>query len=81
MRTSLALAISRIKDDAKIRICWPNPDMVCLQSGCGHCADSLTVIRVLVVSEYAEANEMSEDFAYGLQHNWGVRLIENGLTS
>lgn len=24
----------------KIRICWPNPDSVCLQGGCIHCADA-----------------------------------------
>ena len=73
-KTGLALALSRVADDARIRICWPNPDKVCLQSGCIHCQDSLTVIRVLVVAEYAEERGWGEDFAYGLQHNWAVRV-------
>lgn len=74
MRIGLQTALSRIADDAKICICWPNPDKVCLQSGCTHCQDSLTVIRVLVVAEYAEEHGMGDDFAYGLERNWGQRF-------
>lgn len=79
MKTSLALAVGRIPDDANIRICWPEPDQVCLQGGCIHCQDSITVIRALVVSGFAQAKGWGEDFAYGLQHNWGARIVEDGL--
>lgn len=74
-KAGLALALSRVPDDARIRICWPDPDQVCLQSGCIHCQDSLTVIRVMVVGEYAAERGWGEDFAYGLQHNWAVRQL------
>lgn len=78
MRTSLKTALSQVPIDARIRICWPDPDKVCLQSGCGHCADSMTVLRVTSVAEYAAQRGWGEDFAYGLQHNWGVRFVEPG---
>lgn len=48
----------------KRRICWPNPDSVCLQGGCTHCNDKpfrdLEQIR-----RYAEANGMAESYRYG----------------
>lgn len=74
MKIGLKLALSRVPDEARIRICWPNPDKVCLQSGCGHCQDSLHVLRVTSVSEYAAENGMGKDFAYGLGCNWANRM-------
>lgn len=73
MRVGLAFALSQVDGNRRIRICWPKPDKVCLQSGCGHCADSPTLKTIQDVARYAERNEMGEDFAYGLRHNWYTR--------
>jgi hypothetical protein len=74
MRTSLRTALGRVNDQAMIRICWPDPDKVCLQSGCIHCQDSLYRLRVTAVAEYASQYGMDEDFAYGLGVNWSARM-------
>jgi hypothetical protein len=49
----------------KRRICWPNPDQVCLQGGCVLCQDEVLVsldnIRV-----YAVRKGWLYDYRYGL---------------
>lgn len=74
MRTSLRTALSQAPENSRIRICWPDPDFICLQGGCIHCADSNRVISVVAVARYAEKQELDEEFAYGLERNWRGRL-------
>lgn len=73
MRLLLRTALSRIPEKAVIRICWPTPDKVCLQSGCTWCQDSEHRIQVSTVAAYAERTGMISDFAYGLSANWATR--------
>jgi len=72
-KIGLALALSRVDQTRLLRICWPEPDRVCLQSGCIHCEDSLHQLRISTIAAYAEEHDWGEDFGYGLQHNWSVR--------
>jgi hypothetical protein len=54
------------KEMVSRRICWPTPDAVCLQGGCGYCNDSrfrsLNTIR-----KYAESNGLLQDYIWGYQ--------------
>jgi hypothetical protein len=49
------------------RICWPNPDKVCLEGGCLYCEDgpltSLDNIR-----SYASSHGLMKAFMYGLRN-------------
>lgn len=51
--------------DRFIKICWPNPDRVCLQGGCIYCQDNVGQI-LSEVRKYAKDKKMTEDFEYGL---------------
>lgn len=73
MRPTLQRALGRVNPKAVIRICWPEPDKVCLQSGCTWCQDSTHRIQISTVAKYAEERGMGEDFAYGLGADWATR--------
>lgn len=45
-------------------ICWPDPDAVCLEGGCGHCVDH-ELVALSRVAAYARAHGLVEHFVYG----------------
>ena len=51
------------------RICWPNPDSVCLEGGCIYCNDK--PFRTYVeIQDYAEKVNLISSYNYGLSRNW-----------
>lgn len=46
------------------RICWPNPDAVCLQGGCGYCNEKpfQPLDKIL---RYAQRHGLPESYRYG----------------
>lgn len=63
----------------EIRMCWPDPDDVCLEGGCIHCAEGAESSWVTIVEVYAYATDrlqhgedtsMRNAFHYGLVHDW-----------
>lgn len=51
------------------RICWPNPDEVCLEGGCMYCNDNPFKL-VDDIEVYAEARDLMDSFIYGGSRNW-----------
>lgn len=47
------------------RICWPNPDEVCLQGGCLYCEDG-KLVSLDNIRNYAFSHDLIEAFMYGL---------------
>jgi hypothetical protein len=53
------------KREARIKICWPKPDEVCLQGGCSYCRES-NFVELPAVREYAR--ERGPKFVAGLNY-------------
>ena len=54
---------------SKRRICWPEPDKVCLQGGCMYC--NMGRFRSLgTISKYARDHGLQDDYLYGLEHDF-----------
>lgn len=54
------------------RICWPNPDAVCLQGGCGYC-NTYRFRNVTSIEKWVDKQhrpELTESFQYGQTNNW-----------
>lgn len=51
----------------KRRICWPNPDKICLQGGCIYCDDHPFKGEVAIRS-YAYSKGWQADFQYGWEN-------------
>lgn len=55
------------------RVCWPRPDAVCLQGGCGYCNDhdfrSLTEVFA-----YARSSGQTRDYWLGWDNYWWNRI-------
>lgn len=52
------------------RICWPNPDGVCLEGGCGYC-NYERFRDVKSIRKYVDKHpELEKDFIYGMQRGW-----------
>lgn len=65
------------------RICWPTPDVCCLEGGCGYCNErpfrSLRTIR-----SYAFRTGQMAAYRWGDAHRWGnaeVRMPTASLSS
>lgn len=68
----------------EIRMCWPNPDNVCLEGGCAHCAegsdarwiplDEVMVYadkhRVATMGRHGQMGSLYDAFTYGMHHDW-----------
>lgn len=53
----------------KRRICWPYPDAVCLQGGCGYC--NLSPFRsVGTLYAYARERNLLDALDYGISNNF-----------
>lgn len=64
------------------RICWPNPDLTCLEGGCGYCntyrfRDVASILRAVkrgLVNKTNRGNGTEGDamrsFRYGERHRW-----------
>lgn len=52
------------------RICWPNPDHVCLEGGCGYC--NYEQFRdVSEIGDYVDEHpELRKSFAFGRDSGW-----------
>lgn len=51
------------------RICWPNPDAVCLQGGCLYC-DYYPFRDVDTIRRYADRRGLLKDFLWGQEWGW-----------
>lgn len=51
------------------RICWPNPDEVCIEGGCIYCNDK-PFKSVEEIEIYAEARYMLDSFRWAQTRNW-----------
>lgn len=51
------------------KICWPTPDAVCMQGGCGYCNDN-PMRSIITVRAYARTHDMMKDFRYGEDTRW-----------
>lgn len=68
----------------EIRMCWPDPDDVCLEGGCVHCAEGANSAWVPLNDVYAYVNRRRDSrpgrgnrwvslwkaFWYGAHHDW-----------
>lgn len=68
----------------EIRMCWPNPDNVCLEGGCAHCAEGPDSTWVSLDDVHAYVNRRRDSvrgrhgqhvslwkaFRYGVAHDW-----------
>lgn len=77
------MLLSDIKQ-LEIRMCWPNPDNVCLEGGCIHCAEganskwvTLEEVRALVLKQldtvrgrHGHRASLKKAFFYGLHTGW-----------
>lgn len=64
------------------RICWPNPDLTCLEGGCGYCnkyrfRDTMSILRAIRRGEVRQTNrgngtagDAMWSFRYGERHGW-----------
>lgn len=51
------------------RICWPYPDKVCLEGGCGYCNDN-NFLPLDQIQEYAEQENMLTAYWWGLERHF-----------
>lgn len=59
------------------RICWPNPDRVCLQGGCGYC-NTHPFRTVDAIWRWVEATDdpvLRGSFRYGEAWHWGNAAV------
>lgn len=57
----------------KRRICWPNPDAVCLQGGCSYCNDC-DYKFLHEIWKYAQNKNLESDYKIGRENNWYNRI-------
>jgi hypothetical protein len=57
------------------KICWPKPDAVCMQGGCGYCND-YPYRGLGTIERYARENGLIKDFRWGESH-----LFCNAMTT
>ena len=62
------------------RICWPNPDAVCLAGGCVYCNDHL-FIALPVVENYARSIDAYKAYRYGELREWFNVEVRSDLTN
>jgi hypothetical protein len=55
------------------RICWPNPDAVCLQGGCSYCND-YDFRPLAEVFRYARRTGQTSDYWLGWDNFWWNRI-------
>jgi hypothetical protein len=58
-----------------IRICWPDPDKVCIQGGCLWCQDAEAKTEVKRVEILVEKKGWERDWSIGLSHRWAVGMF------
>lgn len=51
------------------KICWPDPDAVCIEGGCGYC-NRYRYQSVDRIERFAQKNGLMDAFDFGLNHNW-----------
>jgi hypothetical protein len=70
----------RAKPFDQVRLCYPNPDIVCLEGGCIHCDNSATwwTIDALRVWAYKKSQHHWTSFIYGRDHMWHSRAKKFG---
>lgn len=64
-------------------MCYPNPDVVCLEGGCIHCVDSDTWWTLGALQKYAEDNDMVKALEFGDRHFWWnlkKKMGDTGIT-
>jgi hypothetical protein len=55
------------------RICWPDPDAVCLQGGCSYCNEGdFQTLRTIY--RYARDHDMLRDYNIGWDNYWYGRV-------
>ncbi|AXH68138.1 hypothetical protein SEA_TEATEALATTE_81 [Gordonia phage Teatealatte] len=62
-----------------LKICWPGPDGVCLQGGCGYCHTS-QFVSIPEIEAYAKAEGFWYDYCYSRERgfpNFRVRIKED----
>lgn len=57
------------REDSRM-ICWPNPDGVCLQGGCGYCNSCGELKKVADIEKFAELAGLTKDFQDGLKNDF-----------
>lgn len=59
----------------QVMICYPNPDIVCLEGGCTHCDDSGTwwMLEALQAYAYERDHHHLKAYWYGSDHGWHNR--------
>lgn len=55
------------------RICWPNPDEVCLQGGCGYCNEG-DFQTLEAIYAYAVTVGLLRDYRIGWDNYWYNRV-------
>lgn len=72
--------LPKVMLNIEIRMCWPDPDDVCLAGGCIHCPDA-TWVPLEEVHAYADRHRVAtqgrhvvgsrwDGFRYGMTHWW-----------
>ena len=54
----------------QVMMCYPNPDVVCLEGGCIHCEDSHTWWTLDALRKYADDNDMMKAHKFGDRSSW-----------
>lgn len=52
------------------KICWPNPDAVCLEGGCGYCNYEKFHTIDEIRKHVDKHPKLEKAFNYGSSHNW-----------
>lgn len=70
----------RAKPFDQVRLCYPNPDIVCLEGGCIHCDNSATwwTTEVLEVYAFQQTARKWDAYLYGRGHMWHNRAKKLG---
>lgn len=61
----------------KRKICWPDPDGVCMEGGCTYCNDGRFIL-IETIKKIARRKGMIEEFNYGGKDNWPNVLKKDG---
>jgi hypothetical protein len=55
------------------RICWPDPDNVCLQGGCSYCNDE-EYQPLWKIWQYSKDVGLAADYIIGRKNDWWGRV-------
>lgn len=52
------------------KICWPDPDRVCLEGGCGYCRMDGDWKKISTVENYSKRAGLHDHFIWGLARDF-----------